>query len=158
MFVAGVSVLILSTDRPTDRPVQAAASNSNLRWLQVPRFFCAPSPKGSSEGPRSPGRNAPLRSHRLADQIDFAESQFKVNSLGIRLGCEVLTLFVIDTHILGDHAWTPHLRLYKHLAGSFVRISQSNEAFRGSIAPLDRLACETSFSGRPHQSDHHLRV
>ena len=31
-----VSVLILPTDRPTDPPVQAAASNSNLRWLQEP--------------------------------------------------------------------------------------------------------------------------
>jgi hypothetical protein len=43
--------------------------------------------------------------------IDFAESQLKVRSLGIRFGCEAFTFFVIDTYTLGDHARMPHLSL-----------------------------------------------
>jgi hypothetical protein len=43
--------------------------------------------------------------------VDFAESQLKVSSLGIRFGCETLTLFVISAHIFGDHARMPHLSL-----------------------------------------------
>ena len=71
--------------------VQDARARPEYRWVTMPFCYRVDEPINLA--------------------IEFAESQFKVSSLGIRLGWKPFALFVISAHVFGDHAWMPHLGL-----------------------------------------------